>query len=515
MVAATFRSQSVRKNVTVPLTSTDPPPERMRDIADQLRLLTFRVSADVSAHTEAVGCLTDKLQVPTVEEPERLVSTIEELITANRKMQNQLAAARRRIADQSEMIEHTSVQARTDALTGLANRRALDEFLTNCLATMREGDSVALLLLDIDHFKRVNDDLGHTAGDAVLAAFGRRIKEACGQSGFAGRYGGEEFALILTGYSMIDIVQRAAAIREKLAEKLIEHDDLQLRVTASAGLCELKPTDSVHGVYDRADSGLYRAKESGRNTGYWLHIDQWRPFPDVPAIENKTAGKRSTRVTRTIDEISSLSDVEDHPDQDSPTDRSRAKPTSEANQRTSYRERIEAAMAANANGRSAEFLDLGTFMERLENYLTQLRRANLPATAVMIQAVGIEELGNARARASWKAVLGILQSQMRGIDVACHFKQSCSCMLMPGCALELAVERCSKIQAGLEQARAFWEPLEDCPTRLAIAIATASADEEPASFLHRLEETLEEAEHVDTHEIVIHDGKSIQVQRLV
>ncbi len=522
VVAAIVLSKSEHTRKPSPIPASEPPPEKMQDIADQLRMLTFRVSADVCAHTEAVGSLTEKLQFPSAQQPEKLMSTIEELVTANRKMQSQLADARKRIADQSELIEFASVQARTDALTGLANRRALDEFLGNCLSALRIGDFAGLLLLDIDHFKKFNDEYGHTTGDGVLAAFARCIKQSCGQTGFAARYGGEEFAVILTGYSMIDVVERAAKLRADVGEQVITFEDLQLNITASAGLCELKPGESIEAAYARADAGLYRAKESGRNRGYWLHIDQWHEFPSTSSLAKpqEETSRSASRVDSTESSHAyqaSQDDGDDGDDDDSESsERRRLRIRDKSYQRReTYRESIERALATNANLRSTEFLDLGTFVDRLEPYLTQLRRASLPATAAMIEAVGLDELSSTQSRASWSTVLGILQSHMRGIDVACHFRQSCVCILMPGCTLDAALERCSRIQASLEQARSQWDPPEACPDRLAIAIASAQVDEEPGSFLHRLEQSLEESEDAELLEIVVHDGNTANVQRLV
>ncbi len=107
-------------------------PEQMKGIADQLRLISYRVAADVTAHSEKVEAINDRLHEPSAGGPDQILSAINELIAANQHMQSQLADARKRIADQSEMIEEASQQARTDALTGLANRRALNEFLQNC-----------------------------------------------------------------------------------------------------------------------------------------------------------------------------------------------------------------------------------------------------------------------------------------------------------------------------------------------------------------------------------------------
>ncbi len=120
-----------------------------------------------------------------------------------------------------------------------------------------------MLLLDIDHFKSFNDTYGHTTGDAVLAAFARNIKKFCHQECYPARYGGEEFAVILTGRDTEALAQKAAELRRFVSSQTIAYEDLQLKITASAGLCILSKGDTLQTAYDRADEGLYRAKKAG------------------------------------------------------------------------------------------------------------------------------------------------------------------------------------------------------------------------------------------------------------
>jgi diguanylate cyclase (GGDEF)-like protein len=149
-------------------------------------------------------------------------------------------------------------QANTDVLTGLANRRALRERLTLMAADPENG--FFFMFTDIDHFKRVNDSLGHQAGDEVLAGVARFLGSC--QGAFAARFGGEEFCLILPG------VDEAAA--EAVAERLragIEALDLPAKVTASFGLCRFDPFRhaNIEQLVRDADSAMYLAKRRGRN----------------------------------------------------------------------------------------------------------------------------------------------------------------------------------------------------------------------------------------------------------
>jgi len=159
-----------------------------------------------------------------------------------------------------------SVQAEQDPLTGLANRRRLAEFLQTAHAEAQSrAVSLCVALLDVDHFKLINDRYSHAAGDAVLRQLSKLIQTQCRDHDLAARYGGEEFVIVLSGLGLA----RAAAIAERLRER-IEADDWSvvapgLRVTASFGICDLAAWPDPDAGLAHADALLYRAKESGRN----------------------------------------------------------------------------------------------------------------------------------------------------------------------------------------------------------------------------------------------------------
>src|SRR5439155_11482685 len=110
----------------------------------------------------------------------------------------ELDSAEERLQSQALQMESHACEARTDALTQVANRRALDDELTRCLIDFqRRQTPTTLMLLDVDHFKRFNDTHGHQAGDDALQGVARLVRQAVGEAGFVARYGGEEFAVVL------------------------------------------------------------------------------------------------------------------------------------------------------------------------------------------------------------------------------------------------------------------------------------------------------------------------------
>jgi diguanylate cyclase (GGDEF)-like protein len=160
--------------------------------------------------------------------------------------------------------------AQTDALTGLANRRTLDEILEReWQRAVRTERPLSLLFVDLDHFKAYNDQYGHPAGDAVLAAVGRCLAEHARRPGdVVARYGGEEFVAVLPDTDSMGALSIAEALRDGVAKLAIEHQGSeQGHVTVSIGAASWQGliADSVHSVVKAADEALYRAKAVGRN----------------------------------------------------------------------------------------------------------------------------------------------------------------------------------------------------------------------------------------------------------
>jgi diguanylate cyclase (GGDEF)-like protein/PAS domain S-box-containing protein len=159
-------------------------------------------------------------------------------------------------------------QSIRDPLTGLFNRRFMEESLERELRrAMRGKQQVALLMLDIDHFKRFNDTFGHQAGDALLRALGNLLKESTRGQDVVCRYGGEEFAFVLAGASLDAARKRAELLREEIKQLNVRHGGQPLgAVTLSIGIAVFPDNaDSAESLLKAADNALYRAKEQGRD----------------------------------------------------------------------------------------------------------------------------------------------------------------------------------------------------------------------------------------------------------
>ena len=172
--------------------------------------------------------------------------------------------------------ERNRVLAMQDELTGLTNRRSILGTLEQQLAmARRNGQPLSLLMLDLDHFKRVNDSFGHLAGDAVLRQVAAGIASRLRAQDVAGRYGGEEFLVILPGTTVDGAVQLAEKLRTSIAADRIEiGEGRAISITISVGVCGGVPAagQRVEDLIGAADQALYQAKENGRD-----RVERWRP----------------------------------------------------------------------------------------------------------------------------------------------------------------------------------------------------------------------------------------------
>ncbi len=189
-------------------------------------------------------------------------------------------AMKRLLGELQQANRRLETLAHTDALTGLLNRRAADERLhAEWRRIQRTGAGGTLAMLDIDHFKRINDRHGHLAGDAVIRALAQAIREEVRDMDIASRYGGEEFMVLLPQTTLAGARGFAERLRQRVEARPAEHEGVRIPFTISLGLSPLTAQDPAYlSALDRADQALYRAKEGGRNR---TEAVAWDDSPDA------------------------------------------------------------------------------------------------------------------------------------------------------------------------------------------------------------------------------------------
>lgn len=241
--------------------------------AQQLRDLAKNVASDVGAHNSFVEGITEQLAALKGADQGNsavVMDAVAKMLEANKKLANRLEDAEQKIQNQAQEIRLQQSEARTDALTQLANRRAFDACLEeNVERFQQSAQPFSMLLMDVDHFKQFNDVHGHLAGDEVLRCVGQTLARVVKAGDLACRYGGEEFAVIMSNTKCSEGQVAAERVRQAIEAMQVSFGGQVLRVTASIGLSSSYDQDDSARVVRRADDAVYASKKAGRNCCHW------------------------------------------------------------------------------------------------------------------------------------------------------------------------------------------------------------------------------------------------------
>jgi diguanylate cyclase len=200
---------------------------------------------------------------------ESLMSELAKAATRATKLEVGFMEQSRELDTIRDSLIKSEERAKTDTLTGLPNRRALEEFFrTAQIAAMEQGDAVSALLIDIDHFKRFNDEFGHGVGDQVLRLMAKVLREQVREIDLPSRYGGEELIVVMPSADLAACAAIAERIRRSIAEcKMTRRSTGEALpgITVSIGVAQFQGGESMADLIDRCDQALYLAKKMGRN----------------------------------------------------------------------------------------------------------------------------------------------------------------------------------------------------------------------------------------------------------
>ncbi|WP_237607479.1 GGDEF domain-containing protein [Roseimaritima sediminicola] len=244
--------------------------QRLLRLLQELGTWTSEYSGNVSRYQDQLGALSKVVDSDDGPSRPQVMVVLEEIMRTNQDLKQRLDAAELQLDKQTRQIESYLSEARTDALTGLANRRAFDQRLEELFGAYVKGNgrSFVLALIDIDHFKKINDQYGHQAGDDVLRQVASAIAAQIEGSYLVARFGGEEFAVLLPTPLRL-AAERADKMRKAIAAESLVADGQAIGVSISVGLSELREDPSTAPLVRRADEALYAAKDMGRNRVYY------------------------------------------------------------------------------------------------------------------------------------------------------------------------------------------------------------------------------------------------------
>ncbi|HEX6083785.1 MAG TPA: GGDEF domain-containing protein [Thermoanaerobaculia bacterium] len=268
--------------------------EPLSELLQKPLRLADRRSAE-AAHRFAVRLAMPRVSVastdgqPFTDAERRLIEQVFDVLREAEESESRYAELEQRMLGlQRENLDLTvknrmlSEVSSRDSLTGLYNRWfVLEKIDSELNRALRHGSPMSLLMLDLDHFKRINDTFGHTAGDQVLQGIGRLLRDSCRVYDVPGRYGGEEFCIVLPETKSGNTTVVAERIRQRLASSELPCGEGSIAVTASIGIAGTDSSDaavlSPAELIERADRALYAAKNRGRN-----RVEMWSSSFDVP-----------------------------------------------------------------------------------------------------------------------------------------------------------------------------------------------------------------------------------------
>jgi diguanylate cyclase len=447
---------------------------RNREVLSRLHELAARVANDVGQHQSRVEEINEELVSAKAPESDAVVTVVTRLIKTNQQMQQQLATAQEKLREQAKQMECSAAEARTDALTGVANRRALDqEMACQFEAFKQHGRKMALVMVDIDYFKRFNDTWGHQVGDRVLCSLAGDLLDRASPNDLVSRYGGEEFALVLPETSLVAACDRAEQLRQAVEAARYRDGGAELRVTISIGVAGLTGEDDPAGLIRRADAALYASKEGGRNRVSWHDGRQvlgW-PLPEPPAPGEPQSAE--------------------------------AKPPQPSQE--------PQPPAVEAAGRDRDLCDRTAFSALLQRRLIEYRKAGQPLSVVLLRVDGFSEIlaahGQQASHLATRITMQFLGASFHGADVAGQLQPDTFAALLLGTRTAQVVALGERLRLAIARCKF---PLAGQPFGFTVSVAGAEANrrDDPERLLARLEETLDAAAAAGGNCTFLHTGQS-------
>ncbi len=251
---------------------------RLRDELQEMVTELYRTVTDLSGESSGftfamISCANELNEAESVQEIREVVSRIVDQARAfgekSARVEEGLDTVQMELESLRAVLSLLQDEVRRDELTGISNRKAFDESLARQISLSRRRNRVfSLIMVDIDHFKKVNDTYGHLIGDEILRYVAQRIDARVRHEDVAARFGGEEFIVLLPETIGDAAYQVAEGIRAAFECTCLNHesgDKMPGTVTVSAGVAEYRYGESAHDLVERVDSALYRAKNAGRN----------------------------------------------------------------------------------------------------------------------------------------------------------------------------------------------------------------------------------------------------------
>ena len=246
-------------------------PEQLRGVITSAKQFLTTAISDNRTQIEALGEVSSHVQSTSDPRPiiERLIAELSDATTRASALEVNFLETSQELDKIRDSLKAAEQRSNTDALTGLANRRALEDFFRSAqIVAMEKGEPLSILMVDIDHFKKFNDNYGHQVGDQVLRLVAKVLQDNVREDDLAARYGGEELIAVLPGVDLAACAAVAERIRRRVSDarltRRVTGEELA-SVTVSIGVAQFRLAESAEAMVERCDRALYQAKRLGRN----------------------------------------------------------------------------------------------------------------------------------------------------------------------------------------------------------------------------------------------------------
>ena len=465
----------------------------IREWMSGLHGLSHRMAADVNEHNSHVGEVDRELTQARDQGSSKVSELVDRLILANRSVQTKLTETEGKLDELSQKMEHHASEARTDVLTGLSNRRAFQEEAVRVLSSYRETDEAfALVMIDIDRFKQVNDVHGHPFGDEVLRSVGAILRDSMRGRDLVTRYGGEEFAILMTRTNLADARRGAESVREIIEKTRFQFGGKSLNLTISLGVAEIQPFEDMAGILKRTDQAMYAAKHAGRNRVYWH--DGTLPHP-LLALQHRAAEEPRDR---------SLSGA--------PAEL--ARPAVPPDVRTSavpadtpaVAVEVRQGLKSDGNLLQANDIDMDVlnnlgnktmFCQSVHRRLAEYKRGGPAFVTILLCVDGCEDIAREYGHAACKMALGVaaqaIRERLREMDLVARYSDFTFGMVLPDATLRNAICIGERLRKAVKETVLELEE-KSLQFTVSLGIVEAADGDEMATLVERACRQLEQAQ---------------------
>ncbi len=394
-------------------------------------------------------------------------------------LRQRLAAAENRNLEQELQLRARASESTTDPLTKVANRRAFDaELSTRCATAENAHCPVSLMMLDIDHFKAVNDNNGHHVGDAVLRGVAAAIVRRLPVGAVLARYGGEEFAVLFSSLTIDQAVEAAEDVRRYVAKTIFTFQDRPLHVTVSCGVAQWRLGETTFDIVQRADGAMYASKQAGRNRTSWHDAELVHEFratedfvnPDGASRVASEATESCVRVELdTIDQASVLNS-----------------PLSATPPTNHYR-----------SVRRINCCDATMLFWCIRQRIEEFKRGGAPFCVLAIELDDklsrIAEYGPSATQFFLRTQLLHLDSTLNESDIVGRIGQSRVLAILPQTSIDRIVPLCNRLKISMQRF-VFPTLTAMLDYSISVGVAEVALDADPAALVRRAETALEFAQ---------------------